>query len=295
MMNHKSTPFSPVLGMGRSLIALGTLTNFLFNNPDNLFLQRTFKAEDMGNSFNLFHLFGYDNLNWSISLSIVILLLTISGYCIRITGILHWWVTFSFLNSAIIVDGGDQISSIIALLLIPVTVLDNRKNHWLYQIKESSEIKNFIGKSFFFVIKVQVAVLYFNAAVGKFPVEEWWDGTAMYYWINHSSFGAPGYLKTILLPLVENKYTVFVLTWGSMILELFLSIAVFLRKEARILACGLGILFHFLIFIVLGLGSFFFAMSGALILYLIPYNFNMSSLRWNTMKNNTLLRAGLKS
>ncbi|UZT99070.1 HTTM domain-containing protein [Chryseobacterium fluminis] len=291
-MNIKNSPFSPILGLGRSLIAFGTLISFLFNDADTLFVQKTFKTDDIWDNINIFNIFGYNNLNWSISLSIIILVITISGYFIRITGILHWWITYSFLNSAIIIDGGDQISSILTLLIVPICILDNRKNHWLYQSIESSEIKKFIATSIFFVIKFQTSVLYFNAAVGKFPVDEWWDGTAMYYWVNHSSFGAPNYLKSIILPLIENKYSVFALTWGTIILELFLSISVFLKKELRIFACFIGIFFHFLIFIILGLGSFFFAMSGTLILYLIPFNFNL--IEWNIMKNRILIRSGLK-
>jgi len=47
-----------------------------------------------------------------------------------ITGALHWYVAYSFINSATVIDGGDHIASILAFLLLPVTLTDTRKWHW---------------------------------------------------------------------------------------------------------------------------------------------------------------------
>jgi hypothetical protein len=44
------------------------------------------------------------------------------------------------------------------------------------------------------VMRLQVAVLYFHAAVAKFGVTDWADPTAMYHWFNHRTFGAAPWL-----------------------------------------------------------------------------------------------------
>jgi len=67
-------------------------------------------------------------------LAILVLLFVIIGYFQKIACLLHWWVSFSFLYSATIIDGGDQIASILTFLLIPICFLDNRKNHWNLKI-----------------------------------------------------------------------------------------------------------------------------------------------------------------
>lgn len=124
-------PFTPLYGLGRSIISIGTLSVFIFNDFKILFnqeaLQVLTKSEFILNHYNFFALFGYDNLWAAKILSILILLLVISGYFSRISGVLHFWICYSFYHSGIILDGGDQICVIFSFLLIPLTVFDKRK------------------------------------------------------------------------------------------------------------------------------------------------------------------------
>ncbi|MEF9479282.1 hypothetical protein OWR28_17450 [Chryseobacterium sp. 1B4] len=138
-----NAPYSNVIGLGRSIIALGTLLTLITNPIDDLLMKRTsgefllneLLKGDFSTKFNFFFLFGFNNLFIVKWLAIVILLITISGYFQKITCILHWWITFSFFHSSAIIDGGDQIGSILTLLLIPICLFDNRKNHWDRRIK----------------------------------------------------------------------------------------------------------------------------------------------------------------
>lgn len=115
-----------------------------------------------------------------------------------------------------------------------------------------------------------MAVLYFNAGVSKFSVPEWMNGTAMYYWLSHNTFGAPNYMRHAALALINGPVVVLLVTWGVILLEILLSVSVILPERKRMVFFYLGIFFHFLIFVFLGLGSFFLAMCGGLILYLYP-------------------------
>lgn len=51
-------------------------------------------------------------------LAIVLLIIIASGWRPRFTGIIHWWICYSLQNSALTLDGGEQVSAVITLLLI---------------------------------------------------------------------------------------------------------------------------------------------------------------------------------
>ncbi len=68
------------------------------------------------------------------------------------------------------------------LLLLLITLTDPRKWHWSTSPLEGKrtlgKITAFIS---YFVIRIQVAVLYFHSTVAKLSQQEWVDGTAVYY------------------------------------------------------------------------------------------------------------------
>ncbi len=264
--------FTNVYGFGRTALAFGTLITLLFNGKQILFPAHLFNKVEFGHfveEINLFFLLGYENLFIARIIGIVILILVISGYRPRITGILHWWVSFSFFQAAVIVDGGDQATAVLTLLLIPITLLDSRKNHWS-KSNNVSKYKNFIAYVMFLIIELQVAVIYLLAGIEKpFKVTEWVDGTAVYYWLNHNIFGTSEFLLSILNPLMNSSFFVSAMTWGTIIFELSLFGIFFMDREKRSKFLKFAILFHFTIILFHGLMSFFFAMLGALVLYLI--------------------------
>lgn len=74
------------------------------------------------------------------------------------------------------------------------------------------------------------------------------------------------------------------LTCGTIIFELFLASSIFFSKRGQALMLKLGLCFHFLIMIFLGLGSFFFAMAGCLVFYLGNNSMNLENYkRWLKM------------
>src|SRR5690606_13118926 len=234
-------PTTNVVGFSRSILALGTMLTLLANPVRTLFIKRDngdFVISLLENSFiskfSVFYLFGHDYQSILISkwISIIILALVISGYFIKMSSILHWWVAFSFLNSSTIIDGGDQIASILTLFLIPICLCDNRKNHWNKKIDRES-VLNIISIFFLFLIKVQMAIIYFHAAVGKFSHSEWANGTALYYWLNHSFFGMPEYLS-FTNNFLSNSYFIILATFGVLIIEILLFLAIFSNHKYKI-------------------------------------------------------------
>ena len=71
------------------------------------------------NKFNFFFLFGIEYFFYMKMLSIVILIFVITGFFIKITSLLHWWVSISFFFCSSVIDGGDQITAILTFLFMP--------------------------------------------------------------------------------------------------------------------------------------------------------------------------------
>jgi antimicrobial peptide system SdpB family protein len=275
----KQIPWTNVYGLSRSLLAFGTLSTLLFSDERILFLSKEnisllglAKSASIINKISLFSIIPYEFIDLAKYLAILILILVVIGWRPKITGLLHWWVSVSFISSCIIIDGGDQLTSILTLLLIPICLTDNRKWHWLNQDVSTGRSKYYaiLSYSSLIVIRIQIAVLYFSAAVSKMGVTEWANGTAIYYWFQNPEIGLSKSVFTNVAPFVTNSIVVSALTYGTIIFELTLFMLLVINKRFYKYFLVFAIAFHLGIVFLFGLYSFFFAISGALILYLRP-------------------------
>jgi antimicrobial peptide system SdpB family protein len=184
-------------------------------------------------------------------------------------------VTLSLQLSGKLIDGGDQIAANLTLLLLPVTLTDRRAWHWQPALPAREEgslgddVRRLAARSALVAIRVQVAGLYLHACLGKLSVQEWVDGTALYYWLQHPSVGAPGWLLAIVRPALASSFVV-VLTWGVLALELGLAMGLFASERWRWWLLRGGFALHGGIAVVHGLFSFALIMFGALLLFLHP-------------------------
>jgi antimicrobial peptide system SdpB family protein len=196
-----------------------------------------------------------------------------SGWRPRFTGVLHWWIAFSLQASAATIDGGDQIAAILALILIPVTLSDDRRWHWHARedrVTPLEPYKRSVAVIALTVARFQMAAVYLHAAVGKAYAAQWQDGTALYYWCLSRDFGAPHWLAESLRPFLLNASCVSCMTWGVIMVELALVAGLVAPRRywRRLLFLGIGL--HVGILVVHGLVSFALAMIAGLVLYLRP-------------------------
>ena len=257
------------VGIARSCLAICTLLNLIFNSYETLqIISKSDLTYGDIEFYSLFHVFKNEYV--SLIIAIVILLSVLSGYYPRITCYFHFWASFSFIISAELIEGGDQVASILSLWLCPVLMFDKRVNHW--SKSNFNSYGHFFAKSLAFfslwIIKIQMAIIYFNSSIGKLDTKEWSNGTAIYYWFNHPVFGLNKSLLSIVEPLLLNPIGVASLTWGAIMIELFIAFSIFsgshILKRATLV---IGIFLHFSFIIVFGLWTFFFAMLGGLLLF----------------------------
>ncbi|MBA2175828.1 hypothetical protein H0266_13100 [Halobacillus locisalis] len=270
---EKINPWTNVYGLARTLLATSTLLTLIMNDISTLFKPTSDFADypSCGVDYSLFCIFdlgdtGLGILKW---LCIILLLLTASGWRPRITGIIHAWITFSFYHSAVTVDGGEQVTTVFTLILIPLTLTDNRKWHWQDPPKDKTNLSKAVGISTYFAFRIQVAILYFHSVVAKISQEEWIDGTAVWYYMQSPMLGIHPKIFEIIEPILGSPLVV-IPTWGTLIVQTILFASLFMDKKHWRKVLILAILMHELFAIILGLVTFSIAVIGVLLLYLWP-------------------------
>jgi antimicrobial peptide system SdpB family protein len=204
--------------------------------------------------------------------------------------LLHWYVAASLFSSGVLVDGGDQAATVLSCLLVPLTLTDPRRWHWdpppggdrapaMQRKTLASSATCFIALTCLWAIRLQVAGIYFQAAVSKMKVTEWRDGTAVYYWFTDPWFGFAEPVRSLVMPVLTNSVAITTITWGALLLETLLFAGLLATRRTRAVLLVLGISFHAAIALVHGLLSFALVMWGALILFLRPADEEFALLR----------------
>lgn len=272
---QKVNPYTNVYGLGRTLIALGSIIALLFNDINHLFKPTSEfpNYPQCSVSYSIFCLSEFNDaqLNAICWICIVILIVIASGWRPRITGFLHVWITFSIFHSASIVDGGEQVAMVFTLILLPMTLMDKRKWHWQNPPQTVSDTSKIIGITSYYAFRVQVAILYFHSVVAKIGQENWIDGTAVWYYMQSPMLGLNEIIFNLSKPIL-GSWLVIIPTWGTLLLQMVLVLALFLDKKYWKKLFVLAILMHEIFAVLLGLISFSTIMVGVLLIYLWPLN-----------------------
>ncbi len=261
-----------IIGFSRSLLATGMLLLLIFNDLNFLipanYLQ-SLNLHSLKFRFNFFLLFDSSHIVVMQVLALLILIVIISGYYLQVTSLLHFWISASLYVLNPVRVGGDNINMMLTLLLIPVCLFEARKNHWNLPV-EAGKFHQLVQIIFLFIIKLQVAYIYFDSLYDKLHVKEWLNGMMIYYWFNHNFFGLHPRLTNFAQPLLQSVPVLVFIAWGTMLLEALLVTGLLFTQRFKLILLKLGIVFHLSIMLIHGFASFFFAMSAALFLYLYP-------------------------
>ena len=267
-------PWTNVYGVARSIIALASAVTLMTNDASGLFMPASGLPEaprcDGVAVAGLYCLSpSLDLARW---IAVAALLVVASGWRPRWTAVPHWYVTWSYFSSATILDGGDQMAAILTFLLLPIALGDGRRWHWQPPRARGSGSTTVVlaALAAVLLIRVQLAYVYAEAAVGKLRVEEWRNGTATFYYLLDPVFGAASWQRSIMTAVLHSPVGVLASTWGTLLLEALLFAGLLAARPYRRLLLPLGLAFHLGIAFFQGLPSFSLTMCAALLLYLRP-------------------------
>jgi antimicrobial peptide system SdpB family protein len=279
----ENKPWTNVYGLARTTVAASTALTLVATSPGAMwspFYEGT--REPLGcngirGSIAVFCVVPRSSLAVAHAFAVIGLIVVASGWRPRLTGVLHWWISFSMLASATR-DGGDQVAALFALLLIPWTLTDPRRWHWSSPATQAGTLgSSFVAHVARFLVRLQVMVVYLHSAVTKFEVPEWLRGTAVYYWAHDTTVGVPGWLRGLSDTFLDSRAGAGVLTRGAIVLEFAMVVAFFVPKRWWRPLFWLGVAFHAAIALGLGIASFSLTMVGALVVYLRPVE---AEFRW---------------
>ncbi|MGW5003957.1 sporulation-delaying protein SdpB family protein [Streptomyces parvulus] len=282
-MNEKMIvlPWTNVYGLARTLVALGTAGTLAASSAEALFRPVAtvgrYPLCDSTTSASLFCLApdDYGHLTWLKWSCVAALLVVASGWRPRFTALPHAYINYSVFAGIAIVDGGDQIALILSILLALPALGDRRRWHWREDHDRTIDTTAgralaLAGVSALVVLRLQMVVVYLQAAVAKLPHQEWQNGTAMWYWGNNLEFGPAPWLDTLVAPVISTPLGVALMTWIPLVIEGSLVLCLLLPRRLRWWAMGAGIAFHLGIALTMGLWSFALAMSGGIVVLCLP-------------------------
>lgn len=269
-------PLTNVYGAARSLIALAALLTLALNPLDNLFVRTSAGTASMKcEGFTATSLYCVaPSLELGRIIAVLVLSLVLVGISPRWTAVPFWWVLLSYQQSASTIEGGDQVASIVALLIIVPSIIDGRWNHWLPGGSKlaDTETGRLLALSFLFMVRLQASIIYLVAGVAKVAETDWQNGTALYYWMGHPVFGAPGWLQPFLTPIQQSATILALLSWGTIAFEIALAFMLFATARVRLVILPLAVVFHLGIALTMGLTSFSMVMIALNIVSLHPWD-----------------------
>lgn len=270
-------PWGNLLGVARSFIYLSLAMTLLVSPPwvtttPLLGVEPQYGCEDL-RAVALYCLVDPSEVALAQFVSGAFMLIAAAGLLPAVFALPAAYVAFSVAFGTSLPDGGDQIAAVLLILLLPNTLLDFRISHWHVKMASHgnkwTQISVAVASMSLFIARLQISAIYFFAGVEKLSSSSWVDGSAVYAWLRHMSFGAPEWLSPVLLPLTERALISSAITWGTLVLEITLGISLLLPESIRIkLLLPVGFIFHLGIMFAMGIASFAVVMLGALIILL---------------------------
>jgi hypothetical protein len=111
--------------------------------------------------------------------------------------------------------------------------------------------------------RFQIIILYTVASYFKLTGNTWLDGTAFYYVLFNDTYSHPWFKEL----LIGNSFVIHAITWFALLFQLFFPVLIWFKKTKPIMII-LGVLFHLMIIIVMGITDFGIIM---IIMYLLFY------------------------
>lgn len=153
---------------------------------------------------------------------IICLLCVFFNYKRMSFAIVSWLIHFMFVNTTYLFSYGADYFTIF-ILFINILLCSTYKVNPINQKSIFSFLIRFL--------QIHLCIVYFYAGIGKLLGTNWLDGNALWYVINGFMSNS---IINIMTPLVEFPLFFKVICWGTILLEIFYPILIFLKRIRKI-------------------------------------------------------------
>jgi hypothetical protein len=209
--------------------------------------------ESIVKSFPLFHLLNTASFApyYQLFLGLQIVLLIVGIMCIypRIVSLLIYLITINLDNKAyVILDGGNNLMQIILLYLV---LMDPSIPRNKYKSTTLNQVNNSVSNLSFYMVRLQVVMVYLVSGLAKVSGDLWQNGTALYYTLSIDEYSHPIAKKII------SNYPFFTVvgSYATLLYQVAFPWLVWNRK-LRPYLLGFGTFIHIQISFVMGLFMF---------------------------------------
>jgi antimicrobial peptide system SdpB family protein len=264
-------PRSTICAVARSLLALAQLS-IVLSTPDRDLIFTVPHPDEPGpcagvNGISIWCITGGEQSSNPVARIVAVAVLTavLIGLKPRWLCIPHWYIAFSFAASVSIADGGAEVTEIVCGLLIPQCLGDTRRTHWSH--KQAPLAPAWRGSSYaaHLVLRLQVAIIYLDAAFEKAWHHAWRHGQALRVIMQDPEFGAPRPIRDAVVGLLDG-WAGSVVTWSVLFIELGIGAAMFCATAFRRYALVATVTLHFFIMMLMGLFAFALTMMAVVAL-----------------------------
>lgn len=269
------SPFGTSLALGRSLLALGTVLTLSFSPAATFFHSSapdtSAAVQCMGIArMGLFCLVPEALLDPTRFVLIALCVPALIGFIPALAAPLYFYAAFSLSNNSLGIEGGDQLSTNFAAVLVAICLFDRRIWAWRPRSSGRRQLAHVVPNILMIALLVQMAFLYFEAAMVKASHPLWSEGSALWFWTQQSGFGVREEVQPLLLTVLSVAWISQSVTWGVVVLEGSMAVGiVFARsRNLRFSFIVLGVIFHSVIALLMGLVTFGIAMTACLVIVL---------------------------
>lgn len=269
---------------GRAVLALAQLTLLLTTPTNRVFVpvgtQLPFAKCDLFlREVSAFCWSEPEPVRW---IFIVLLLAIGAGLAPRYLSWVHWYIALSIGMAIDLPEGGEAILMTATFWIAIASIADPRWLAWRDPSRPPSPVLNAVAWAALWILRIQMAYIYLNSGIAKLAVEQWGDGSALYYVVRMEFFGSVGPLGDLARFLTSVPLFAAALTWGTIALEIAMAVLILGPVKMQRYALAASIALHLAIAVLLGLASFALAMVGAMLCATAAASAHLSALRRTT-------------
>ncbi|TWT31881.1 HTTM domain-containing protein [Blastopirellula retiformator] len=203
-------------------------------------------------------------------IALVILAMFMVGFKTRITGVLTFIITMSYVHRAPgALFGLDQVNGMLATyLMLGAAGEAYSVDHWLKRkrnVRMDGPRESTIANISIRLIQIHMCIIYLFAGLSKLGGETWWDGSAMWGAVANSEYQSLDMTWLAAYPILINLLTQISLAW-----EISYTALVWPRLT-RPLVIGMAIPLHLGIAVAMGMITFGLAMLIANMAFISPW------------------------